>query len=274
MTGCFHDDYDSRHTEQVRHDVGDNGQVDQSFELFIQRWADGHQREERLNDGDSHHAADRCAMGGDLFQECREVAFVSTSFEYIGNGELPAKERTEAGENHEAHDDTTDGRSEHRSEYETERSGAGSQFFCRNDTENDVGRNDVAGSCEECTAENGFRYVGFRVVDSVCVRAGRFHAEECPECHRDRIDSRFTESQVMNIPVCRVQGWREPEPADDCKADTWDDDAPDGDGRNLTGVFSAAKVQDSRQPECEDSRRTGHDRIKRRSQEPQRIPHR
>ena len=274
MTGCFHDDYDSRHAEQVRHDVGDNGQIDQGLELFIQRRADGHQREERLDDGDSDHAADRCAMRGDLFQECREVAFVSTCFEYIGNGELPSKERTEAGENHEAHDDTADGRSEHRSEYETERSGAGSQFFCRDDTENDVGRNNVAGCCEECTAENGFRYVGFRVVDSVSIRAGRFHAEECPECHRDRIDSRFTESQVMNIPVCRVQGWREPEPADDRKTDTWDDDAPDGDRRNLTGVFCAAEVQDGRQPECEDRSRTGHDWIKGCSQEPKRIPHR
>ena len=29
VTGCFHDDYDSRHAEQVRHDVGDNGQIDQ-----------------------------------------------------------------------------------------------------------------------------------------------------------------------------------------------------------------------------------------------------
>ena len=78
----------------------------------------------------------------------------------------------------------------------------------------------------------------------------------------------------MNIPVCRVQGWREPEPADDSQADTWDDDAPDGDRRNLTGVLSTAKVQNSRQPECEDSRRTGHDWIKGRPEEPQRIPHR
>ena len=261
MVYGLHDDYDGSHAEEVGHDIGNDSQVDQCFKLFVQRRADGHEGEEGLDDGDSHHAGNGGAVGGDFFQEGREVAFVAACFEYVGNGELPAQEGTEAGENHEAHDDPAYGAAEHLGEYETEGSGAGNQVFCRNDAEDNVGGNDVAGCCQKGAAKNGFGHILFRIIHGVRIGAGRFHTQESPEGHGDGVHGRFAEAQVMDIPVGGVHGRGEPEPAYESKADAGDDDAPYGDGGHLSGVLGAAEIEDRSQPEGEDGGCAGHDGV-------------
>ena len=271
MVDCFHDDDDSCHTEQVRNDIRNDGQIDECFKLIIQCRADGHQREEGLNNGNGYHADQWSFSRCDFLHECREISYITACLEYVGNGELPAKQGTEAGENHEAHDNAADGRSEHVSKYKSEWSRTADKIFRRNNAEDDVGGNDVAGCGNQCSAENGLRYVRFRIINGICIGACRFHSEECPQGHGNSIDSSAAKAHVMYVPVSDIQGRREPEPANQCKTDTWNDDAPYSNGGNATSVFSAAKVQDGSQPECEDGSGAGHNRIEGFIQEPERI---
>ena len=271
MVYSFHDDYHGSHAEEVGHDVGNDCQVDQSLKLFVQGGADGHKGEEGLNDGDGHHAGDGSAVGSHFLQEGREVSFIAACLEYVGNGELPAQEGTEAGENHEAHDDLAYGAAKHLGEYEAEGSGAGDENVSRNDTEDNVGGNDVAGCCQQGAAENGFRHVLFRIIHGVRIGAGRFHTQESPQGHGDGVQRSFTEAQVMDIPVSGVHGGGEPEPAYESEADTGNDNAPYGDRGNLAGVLGAAEVKNGSQPEGEDSGSAGHDRVQSRIQETQGI---
>ena len=163
--------------------------------------ADSHEAKERLDAGNCNHTHDRCAFGCNLLQECREVAFISTGFEYVGDGKLPAKEGTEAGENHESHDDVSYCAAEHVGKYHSERRGGFQKFRCGNDSEHDICGNDVAGCRKECAAKNGFRHINFRIVNSIGVGTGGFHTEECPKGHGNGVCGRFAESHIIHIPV-------------------------------------------------------------------------
>lgn len=208
--------------------------------------------------GDDDHTDNRSGLGGHLAECLGEVAVISTGFEYIGDGELPAQERAEAGHNHEAHDDPADGGSEHGSEYITEGGNACYDFFCGNDAEDDVGGENVAGCCKEGASEYRSRYILFRIIDSIRIGTGRFHTEECPECHGDGVVGGIGEGQVVNVPVGHVHIAGEPEPAEDGQAYAGNDDAPYRDGGNLAGVLRSAEVQHGCQPQGENGPDAGH----------------
>lgn len=109
----LHNDADRRHRKQIRHDVGNNSQVDQPIELIKEFRANGHKAEARLDGDNDDHAENRRTPAINFRKAFREETFCGGLLEHFGDRELPAKRGTRAGKNQEEGHELSDGGIEH-----------------------------------------------------------------------------------------------------------------------------------------------------------------
>src|SRR5689334_23264138 len=99
--------------DDVGNDVGDDGEVHEGVELLAQAGRDGGQRHRRLDDAEDDHARDRRPHPVHLGEHRREHLLLRRRLPGLGDRELPAQQRAQAGHHRQRHDDGADGRVEH-----------------------------------------------------------------------------------------------------------------------------------------------------------------
>ncbi|MNV39617.1 hypothetical protein D3C71_1312030 [compost metagenome] len=254
--GDFLHGHQCGHGQDVRHQVGHYREVDEGVELLAQVGTDGEQGQCGLCGEQHQHADNRgtCLVG--LGEDRQEVTGVCRAFVHLSDGELPTQQRADAGKHHGRHHDVTDHRGEHLREHQAERRGGRDQFFVADDTEDDVGGDDVDHRCTQGAAQHGNRYVALRVFHRVGVGASRFQAQEGPQGDRHRGARRFEPALVMRVPASGVDAAVEIEPAHRGHQHHWCNHPPDGDRADPAGNARAAKVGEGRDPQQGNGRET------------------
>ncbi|MNM50059.1 hypothetical protein D3C81_610810 [compost metagenome] len=247
--GDFLHGHQRGHGQDVRHQVGDHREVDQGVELLAQVGADGEQGQRGLRRQQHQHADNRRSRFVAFGKDRQEVTGVRRAFVHLGDGELPTQQRTDAGEHHGRHHDVADHRGEHLGEHQAERRGGRDQFFVADDTEDDVGGDDVDHRRTQGAAQHGNRYVALRVFHRVGVGASRFQAKEGPQgnCHRGAC--RFEPAFVVGVPASGVYAAVEPEPAHRGDQHHRCNHTPDRHRADTAGNAGAAKVGEGGDPQ-------------------------
>ena len=162
--------------KQIRHDVGNNSQVDQPIELIKEFRANGHKAEARLDGDNDDHAENRRTPAINFRKAFREETFCGGLLEHFGDRELPAKRGTRAGKNQEEGHELSDGGIEHQTESQTERRVGCHQLGIRDNTCNDVGGRNINNGNADCGRHDDNRHVLLRVFNGIAVGAGTFQA--------------------------------------------------------------------------------------------------
>ena len=125
----------------------------------------------------------------------------------------------------------------------TERSIGINKFRTRNNTLNNVSRNDV----NSCRTKSSCQYsnwnILFWIFNRIRVRYRRFKSSEGPQCQCNRRAYSLEEWHVLWIPFINPQRWAEPEPAYNTNSQYWNNYTKNCERRNSTNRLWTTNTQ-------------------------------